>query len=571
METRLGAALGLLLVGAACSPATEWGGPSFDAAADAQIDIAHDNEDDQVSAADSGMDGTTPDDSASDHAFPVDGVLESAPPADSASDSTLPADSAIDSDAHRDDGGSEDAGCTPCAVPVCVLAASSSDAGACAAGASGLDSDGDGLSDAWEQAGFIDMNCNGVLDASDIALPSADPFHKDIYVRYDYMANADHSHQPPQKALDQVKEAFAAHDIALHWIAPAGSIAEHLVTTRDSDANASCAGSDFVTMKTLRAAAFAPVTASLGPALQHPAYHYLVFAHNVTLPDTALDGRACPIDPECGGHPDPTASGSADVVGDDAIVGLGYWVDSGFTIGIETWAGTIMHELGHNLGLKHGSLAAPAPQTCNTTKPNYMSVMGYSYQSGIVVAPAPGSKTTLPCNSDADCNTGVCAIANACHCTDDLGNANVCYRIDYANTTLRNLSEATLDESVGVGGPSADQDLVVYCARGLGCALYGPSFGPIDWNNANGIETNVSADIDNDGSSAGLLLTTSDWDKLVFTFQCSSNWGAGAPAGQRTGTAELGLAQARRDHMAYPPWSVRFDDRRGPTRPAHRD
>jgi hypothetical protein len=473
-----------------------------------------------------------------------------APPADVSpppTDTALPVDVAAPTDAAgAADSAAPEAGCMPsaCAVPVCLLV-SSPDAGACAAGSASTDSDGDGLSDAWEQAGYVDMNCNGVLDAGDIALPGADPQRKDLYVRYDYMASADHSHQPPQRALDQVAQAFAAHGIALHWIAPAGSIAERQVTTRDSAATAACAGADFVTMKTLRAAAFAPIAAALGPNLQHPAYHYLVFAHNATLPDTALDGSACPIDPECGGHPDPTNSGSSDIGGDDVIVAFGYYVDSGFPIGIETWAGTILHELGHNLGLKHGSLAAAAPQTCDTYKPNYISVMGYSYQDGIQVAAAPGSASPMPCSGDADCNTGVCATASACHCTDDLGDANVCYRVDYAGTKLLDLDETSLDERVGVGGPSADQDIVVYCGIGVACALYGPSHGAIDWNRSGDIQPSVQADIDNNGSPSNLLATTTDWDKLAFTFQCSASWGAGAP-GERAaaGTSEPGRARA---------------------------
>src|SRR5262249_44174998 len=122
-----------------------------------------------------------------------------------------------------------------CSIPVCGLAASPA-FGSCSAAARWIDSDGDGLSDAWEQAGFVDMNCNGIQDAGDIPLPGADPLKKDLYVRYDYMATVGHSHQPPQKALDQVAQAFATHGITLHWVAPTGSIPEHQVTTRDSNA-----------------------------------------------------------------------------------------------------------------------------------------------------------------------------------------------------------------------------------------------------------------------------------------------------------------------------------------------
>jgi hypothetical protein len=50
------------------------------------------------------------------------------------------------------------------------------------------DSDGDGLNDAWEIAGGIDLNGDGKIDAQhDLLLPGADPNKPDIYVRYDWM------------------------------------------------------------------------------------------------------------------------------------------------------------------------------------------------------------------------------------------------------------------------------------------------------------------------------------------------------------------------------------------------
>jgi hypothetical protein len=447
-----------------------------------------------------------------------------------------------------------------CMTPFCLLPGSTC--------STWLDDDHDGLSNVQETARggsavpFIDVNCNGVNDGVDIQLPGANPAAPDIYVQYDYMAAGGHTHQPPPAVLTQVTSAFNAHGIHVHFIAPSGSIAEHLVTTRDPAPTSACAGSDFVTMRTLRSVAFAPLASVIGATFQHPAYHYLVFAHNATLPDTALNGNACPIDPECGAHPDPTSSGSSDVQGDDVIVSLGYDIDLGIPIGIETFAGTTMHELGHNLGLKHGSLAAPAPETCYLNKPNYVSVMDYSYQDGIFVSTAVGGITNMTCSFDTDCATGPCATAGACHCTDDLGSSggNICYRIDYSNNTLLTLTESSLDESQGVGGPATDQDIIVYCTTGLGCALNGPSHGAINWNNSDGsTETGVAADIAAIGAATFTLDTTTDWNNLTYTFQCTPNWGAGAPAG--TGSRELSRKLARSEHLAYPPFAVGIDVR----------
>ncbi len=57
---------------------------------------------------------------------------------------------------------------------------------ACSSGCA--DADGDGLNDAWEIAGGIDLNNDGVLDAThDLLLSGADPNKPDIYVQYDWM------------------------------------------------------------------------------------------------------------------------------------------------------------------------------------------------------------------------------------------------------------------------------------------------------------------------------------------------------------------------------------------------
>jgi hypothetical protein len=305
------------------------------------------------------------------------------------------------------------------------------------------DSDGDGLSDAWESAGYVDMNCNGVNDGPsvDLPLPGANPSAKDIYVRYDYMANAQHSHQPPDAALAQVAQAFAAQGITLHWIAPTGSIAHHQVTTLDSNAASSCAGTDFVTTSSLRASSLCGAGHPCLSGALNPAYHYMMFVHDSTTPGDGTLAANCPIDALCGGHPLATATGVADIGGDDAVISFGHNVDSGVAIGIELWSSTIMHELGHNFGLVHGSLAHPGNSAaeCLNYLPNYLSVMNYDYElNTIVPASAAGGTTPIACNVDADCapptqTSGPCATANACHCTDDLGaGANVCYRVDYS-------------------------------------------------------------------------------------------------------------------------------------------
>ena len=459
---------------------------------------------------------------------------------------------------------------------------------ACSSGCA--DTDLDGLNDAWEKAGGVDLNGDGVITDSyhDVLLPGADPNKPDIYVKYDYMATSTHSHQPPAKTWDQMTAMFAAHGITLHVLAPTASIPEHQVTTLDPNAQPACAGTDFITTQQLRSQYFGNL---------RPAYHYMIFAHDSTTPHNGTLVPACPTDALCGAKPSAGATGASDVLGDDSIVSFGAYVDAPQQIGIELWASTMMHELGHNFGLVHGSLADPgnAAQECMNFKPNYISVMNYDYQGNTLVpATAPGMITPIACTTDADCGppsvaSGRCATPKSCFCTDDLGpGANVCYRPDYAEDNPLNLNETTLDENVGVGGPPHDDDIVWY--YNAGGTLPGPSNGsPIDWDNNGKIEnlsTCINAlppgqgpngncpDINNDGTNNDQMDTTADWTQVNgqfihfnFQYQCTAGYqndvpGGAAPLHSQPATAiasaseepsELSFEWARQHHMLHPP------------------
>ena len=68
------------------------------------------------------------------------------------------------------------------------------------------------------------------------------------------------------------------------------------------------------------------------------------------------------------------------------VVGLPCWIPdaNGFSVGSrEEQAGTFMHELGQTFGLEHGG-----DQALTNDKPNYLSVMNYSFQQ-CNVTPSP--------------------------------------------------------------------------------------------------------------------------------------------------------------------------------------
>jgi hypothetical protein len=79
-----------------------------------------------------------------------------------------------------------------------------------------------------------------------------------------------------------------------------------------------------------------------------------------------------------------TRSGISDIGGADSLISLGLWGPDGQTDQVQS--GTLMHELGHSLGLTHGGLsrmqvsggyAFSFEPNC---KPNYLSVMNYMFQ-----------------------------------------------------------------------------------------------------------------------------------------------------------------------------------------------
>jgi hypothetical protein len=451
-----------------------------------------------------------------------------------------------------------------------------------------VDSDGDGLSDPWESHGYVDLNCNGVNDgaAVDIQLPGANPNVPDLFIYYNYMVGA-HSHQPTQAALDQVTQAFALHGITLHLV-NGGSIPETTVTTLTGSPNPACTGGSVTTMSALRAAYFGN---------RQAAYRYLVFAHQVETLD-ASHQLFCARDSFCNALPAVDLTGIADLPGDDLIVSFGYIMDHGSTCtvpadcssgtctggecqaDIHLQAATIMHELGHTLGLRHGG-----PDYCVIDKPNYISVMNpRSYQlDAIPVGPAPGVVDYRYCAGDADCGpptvpSGACATPNACHCT--VGQAAVigfdyCYRVDYSNVSLISLNESAsscdanfencqsggLDETVGVGGPAGDEDLVYYYVPGPSRQAGASNGSPIDWNNLHNTSAGrVRADINNDGDWTGLT-TWNDWQNLSLAFQCTGGYGAGGSA--YWFTSELSPQEAAAANSRYPTEKVTIDVRPG--------
>jgi hypothetical protein len=205
------------------------------------------------------------------------------------------------------------------------------------------DTDGDGLSDGDEVL--------GTLDGLDLPALGAHPLRRDLLVEYDWFDDAlecgAHSHAPSPAVLQRVAAVFAAAPVTN----PDGSTGIHLI--QDVGQGGVFDGGNPV-------AGHHPVL----PGAFDDSYRTIKqenFAANrrghfryVLLPHRYNGGSA--------------SSGYAEIVGDDAIVSL-YCLNSDDNV-----ARTIIHELGHLLGLHHGGFEA-----CNG-KPNYNSLMNYRYQ-----------------------------------------------------------------------------------------------------------------------------------------------------------------------------------------------
>lgn len=190
------------------------------------------------------------------------------------------------------------------------------------------DTDGDRLSDYVETFGF-----GGV----DLSALGANARKKDVFVEVDYYPNL----RPSQASLDKVTTAFAnapvnnpdgTTGITLHLVV------DQEIAAADADANLSPVWTDFDVIK-----------AKYFAAARAPYFHYTVIAKQYDGGFSSGISRGTPAQ--------------------DFVITV-----ASFNGTEQQLAGTLMHELGHNLGLRHGG------NDDNNYKPNYLSIMNYEYQ-----------------------------------------------------------------------------------------------------------------------------------------------------------------------------------------------
>ncbi len=279
------------------------------------------------------------------------------------------------------------------------------------------DSDGDSLSDIWETEG-IDYDGDGTPEL-DLPAMGADPQHKDVFVEIDWMFEAPtcitaptvtscptnfKDKTPDPAAIAAVVTAFADAPVSN----PDGTtgIEVHVDAGRDSPmdgtrtwgsrgrGNAVAYADDLGTANASGAydwTAFEAIKDANLDAARRDAFHYVLYANFHGNLDSSGRSRGLP--------------------GGDVLVTDGPWAKpgAGEVFSTRQEAGTLMHELGHNLELHHASARGEMP-----FEDGYYSVMNYCYQlpglqeasgtsgalAGLDYSRGTSLQVTVPCGRD---------------------------------------------------------------------------------------------------------------------------------------------------------------------------
>jgi len=245
------------------------------------------------------------------------------------------------------------------------------------------DSDSDGLFDLWETSGVPGCETDQIL--LPLHTMGADPSHKDIFVEYDWLPGRD----PVSSTIEAVRTAFSlAPSDAGGTENPDGTDGITIwIDTGDATTGDNLLGGNQIPLGDIPNGVsvgklggdadddgtpdFYQVKAANFDPNRIYAFHYVIGGPD-GIQELGAGAGSCSdgVDNDGDGLIDNADSGDcfrnskAELGGNDFFLNV-------------RGSGIFMHELGHNLNLRHGG------SDNRNCKPNYISVMNYSFQNGI--------------------------------------------------------------------------------------------------------------------------------------------------------------------------------------------
>ena len=304
---------------------------------------------------------------------------------------------------------------------------------------------------------------------------------KDIFVEVDYMQSDDPGITPHQEALQKVVDVFAQQEVAhaIHFDVGDLYHQEEGTSTEYFDLGGGNEV-DFYLQASFESSDTTPSIVDLkvkhSDIRRKPIFHYLLMANS-----QKADGS--------GG-----SSGYAEMFGNDLIVSIGSWglemeTETGRNQTINYQSSTILHELGHNLGLRHGG------DENRNWKPNHISSMNYLYQlNGLpTIGEREGDRYYKAYFwGDLECNLEDNELVNGPTASPED------FKLNYSSGTSANIDKTSIDESLGF--QYANSVAVDFNCNG----------------NANDVLNNF--DLDWSGSSTDTIRDVDEWAMLDLQF-----------------------------------------------------
>jgi hypothetical protein len=329
----------------------------------------------------------------------------------------------------------------------------------------------DGIPDDWKKNGVtLDPGDGSGPKFIDLPNMGATVNTPDVVVQLDWMADNTHSHALTPAEIQAIVTAFANSP----FVSRTGSVGINLHVDHGPNSTLNFATNQI--WGTLSQAKQQAEVTNLGTGTIN-SYNWTAFDNikNQAGGFTST-GRAKIFHYAMAAHQISNLQNSGisrNIPASDFINSLGSF--AGFGTAAQRSA-TLMHELGHNLGLQHGGGDGI------NYKPDYLSVMNYSYQFNLTK-----------------------------------GGVNI---FDYSRAALAALNENGLTESAGVSPGAAGFAASHWCpataTATAGFVTVVDGSKPIDWN-CNGITTdiNVQFDVNND-SQRTILSGFNDWTAITF-------------------------------------------------------